>query len=106
MERLFRHQHGSNVQFCDGVQWQYFLNDVSSVINMNTMFYGSTAFNGDISEWDVSSVTNMSYMFFGAQRSMAIFPNGCLLSQCDGMFLATTAFNGDISEWDVLPSPI
>jgi surface protein len=43
------------------------------------MFYGATAFNGDISEWDVSSVTNMNFMFFERRRSMAIFPNGMSL---------------------------
>jgi surface protein len=75
--------------------------DVSSVINMNTMFYGATVFNGDISEWDVSSVTNMSYMFFGAQRSMAIFPNGMSLVTNASNVRSETAFNGDISEWDV-----
>ena len=36
--------------------------DVSHVIRMNNMFYGSL-FNGDISRWDVSSVKHMSCMF-------------------------------------------
>ena len=44
--------------------------DVSSVTDMNNMFYYASSFNGDISKWDVSSVTNMRIMFYGA-RSFA-----------------------------------
>ena len=52
--------------------------DVSSVTNMNGMFYDAAAFNQDISSWDVSSVTDMS-----------------------AMFRRTNAFNQDISSWNV-----
>ena len=45
---------------------------------MNSLFYGATAFNQNLSSWDVSSVTNMNSMFYGA-----------------------TAFNQDISSWIV-----
>ena len=51
--------------------------DTSSVTDMNSMFFGASAFNADISGWDTSSVTNMGYMFYGA-----------------------SAFNADISGWD------
>ena len=40
--------------------------DVSSVVDMNYMFYSANAFNGDISNWDVSSVVTMSHMFYSA----------------------------------------
>jgi len=30
------------------------------------MFNKATNFNGDVSNWDVSSVRNMNYMFYGA----------------------------------------
>ena len=49
--------------------------DVSSVTNMNRMFWGASAFNQDIGGWDVSSVTNMNRM-------------------C--MFVSATAFNQSI----------
>ena len=34
--------------------------------NMGAIFYGASAFNGDLREWDVSSVTNMNSMFVEA----------------------------------------
>ena len=52
--------------------------DVSSVTNMDLLFYNKASFNGELSNWDVSSVTDMTYIF-----------------------QQTTAFNRDISKWDV-----
>ena len=52
--------------------------DLSRVTDMQYMFYGASAFNGDIGSWDVSGVTHMRGLFFGA-----------------------SAFNGDIGSWDV-----
>jgi surface protein len=45
---------------------------------MNGMFWNSTSFNQDLSNWDVSSVANMRYMFYRAD-----------------------SFDQDISDWDV-----
>ena len=39
--------------------------DVSSVKDMNCMFYDCSSFNQPLECWDVSSVTNMSFMFSG-----------------------------------------
>jgi hypothetical protein len=53
--------------------------DVSSVKNMNEMFYESsfTGKNGDISEWKVSNVTDMNRMFYNSK------------------------FKGDLSKWEI-----
>ena len=47
-------------------------------MRMGFLFYGTTSFDQDISNWDVSNVMNMRSMFTGA-----------------------TAFNQDISDWNV-----
>ena len=52
--------------------------DVSSVENMEYMFYFCDKFNCDISKWDISNVTNMSGMF----------------ENCEN-------FNCDLSKWNV-----
>ncbi|MGL1886616.1 MAG: BspA family leucine-rich repeat surface protein, partial [Reichenbachiella sp.] len=52
--------------------------DLSTVTSLGGMFYGASAFNSDISDWEVSNVTTMANMFREA-----------------------TAFNQDISDWDV-----
>ena len=51
---------------------------LSTVTDMNRMFFYAPSFNSEISKWDVSKVSNMKRMFFYA-----------------------TSFNGDLSEWDV-----
>ena len=77
--------------------------DVSSVTNMRNMFYAASSFNGDISKWDVSKVTNMYNMFH-----FAFAFNGDIskwdvskVTNMGGMFYYAKAFNGDISKWDV-----
>ena len=77
--------------------------DVSSVTNMKDMFAHAASFNGDLSDWDVSSVQNMHGMFYKA----ASF-NGDLsdwdvssVTDMDGMFAYANSFNGDLSDWDV-----
>jgi len=52
--------------------------DVSSVDNMNYMFYNAISFNQEISNWDVSFVNEMFSMFNNA-----------------------SSFNQDLSTWSV-----
>jgi len=67
------------------------------------MFWGASAFNGDLSAWNVAKVTNMSYMFAGASSF-----NGDLsawtvanVTGLWGMFCGASSFNGDLSAWNV-----
>tara|TARA_B110000240_G_scaffold151130_1_gene167435 strand:- start:634 stop:1533 length:900 start_codon:yes stop_codon:yes gene_type:complete len=77
--------------------------DVSSVIDMEGMFYDALAFNQDISDWNVSSVTNMDSMF-----SVAILFNQNLnswdvsqVTNMSYMFESAISFNGNIIDWDI-----
>lgn len=42
--------------------------DVSSVTDMQRMFYWAIQFTGDLSQWEVSKVADRENMFFGAIR--------------------------------------
>ena len=84
----------------------------SLVRNMRNMFYNADAFNQDVSSWNVSSVTEMNYMFFGT----ALFNNGSttndglhpltwtstsVVEGMSNMFDGASVFNQDISSWNV-----
>ena len=74
--------------------------DVSNVMNMFSMFIGSS-FNGDISKWDVSNVTDMSGMFCASKFNKDISKwNVSNVTSMRCMF-QNAQFNGDISKWDV-----
>ena len=45
------------------LDWDY---GFGSNANMASMFFGATAFNQAIGNWDTSNVTNMSAMFYSA----------------------------------------
>ena len=60
--------------------------DVAQVISMESMFEGSTNFNGDLSKWSTGNVVNMKGMFSARNSYEYVFG---------------TVFNGDISKWDV-----
>src|SRR5574344_846271 len=74
--------------------------DVSNIINMSKLFYGSN-FNGDISKWNVSNVTDMSSMFYGSEFNGDISKwNVSKVTDMRYMFRGSK-FNGDISKWNV-----
>jgi len=77
--------------------------DVSSVTNMNQMFYGTTEFNSDVSGWDVSSVLFMQGMFYTATEFNGDVSSWDVssVSNMYEMFMRATKFNVDVSDWDV-----
>jgi surface protein len=76
--------------------------DVSTIKNMNYMFYQARHFNQDLSSWDVSNVINMGYMFFGAFNFNQDLSNWNTSSvQSMSEMFADTKFNHDISSWNI-----
>jgi surface protein len=53
---------------------------------MRSMFHKASAFNGNISSWNMSSVTDMNHMFYGASSFNQTFVHGRItlsfLRQC------------------------
>ena len=77
--------------------------DMSSVINMSSVFADATSFNQDIGSWDVSQVTNMGSMFRFA-HSFNRDIGGWDVSKVTNMrfmFWNASSFNQDIGSWDV-----
>jgi uncharacterized protein (TIGR02145 family) len=77
--------------------------DVSSVTNMNHLFYDAPSFNGDLSSWDISSVTYMRGMFLAASSFNGDLSSWDVSSVTDmnATFQSADSFNGDLSSWDV-----
>ncbi|MBV1887622.1 MAG: BspA family leucine-rich repeat surface protein [Parvibaculaceae bacterium] len=77
--------------------------DLSQVTNMNSMFAGAKAFNGDLSNWDVSTVTDMSRMFAGAQAFNSDLSSWDVsaVTNMSYMFSAAIVFDSDLDRWDV-----
>ncbi len=79
--------------------------DTGNVVSMGAMFQGATAFNQDISSWDVGKVNTMAEMFGYTEA----FNNGGValdwadtssLEEMYAMFEEALVFNQDISSWD------
>jgi surface protein len=67
------------------------------------MFYGATAFNQDIGDWNVAKVQYMNYMFYGApvfNHDIGDW-NVASVLYMNSMFQGATASNQDIGDWDV-----
>ncbi len=75
--------------------------DVSSVTNMENMFWVVATFNSDISGWDVSSVTNMTGMFntAGTFNNDISGWNVSSVTHMNAMFNYATAFTQNLEEW-------
>ena len=77
--------------------------DVSSVTNMNRMFAHASAFNQPLDSWDVSSVTDMSEMFRDARTFNQPLDSWDVSSvtNMENMFYTANAFNQPLDSWDV-----
>ena len=75
--------------------------DVSSVENMEGIFYFCYKFNCDISKWDISNVTNMCYMFFGCNEFNQNIGNWntSRVTDMSWTFGGCLNFNQDLSGW-------
>lgn len=77
--------------------------DVSSVQTMKGMFYELKHFNQPLNSWNVSNVRNMAYMFFGAE-SFNQDLNAWDVSKVENMssmFFGAKAFNKPLENWNV-----
>ena len=77
--------------------------DVGKVTDMRWMFSSASAFNQDISSWDVSKVTDMRWMFSSASAFNQDISSWDIsnVTNMSGMLSSASAFNQDISSWDV-----
>jgi surface protein len=77
--------------------------DVSKVINMRGIFWSATAFNQPIGDWNVSNVTSMQSMFKEATTFNQPIDSWDVSKVTDmiSMFDSATAFNQPIDSWDV-----
>jgi len=95
MSELFSEEYGLKEFNGDISKW-----NVSNVINMKAMFYGSK-FNGNISNWNISNVENMNWMFSKASFNQDI--SKWDVSNVKSMYnmFAHSKFNQDISNWEI-----
>ena len=94
LERMFIEDSVKN----DLTNW-----DVSSVINMHSLFAYNANFGQDISRWDTSKVTQMYLMFSGATNFNQPIGswNTSSVENMDSMFRGAVNFNQPIGNWDV-----
>ena len=88
-----------NMQFAEGIDTP----DLSKVTNMESMFYGCSAFNQPLNNWDVSKVTNMANMFSGCTSFNQSLNNWDVskVTAMWSMFSGCASFNQPLNSWDV-----
>lgn len=76
--------------------------DVSSVTNMEQIFFSCSNLNQNIGNWNVSNVTNMSGMFYYCSSFNQNISNWNVSNVTDmsSMFNGCSAFNADIGSWN------
>ncbi|MBQ8023151.1 MAG: DUF285 domain-containing protein [Succinivibrio sp.] len=77
--------------------------DVSNVQNMKGMFYELKNFNQPLNSWNVSNVRTMAYMFFGASafnQDISAW-NVSKVENMSSMFFGAKSFNKPVEKWDV-----
>jgi len=76
--------------------------NLSGVTDMDEMFRGASAFNGNISGWNTASVEDMSGMFRGASAFNGNISgwNTANVTNLGSMFNGASAFNQDLSTWN------
>ena len=79
----------------------------SNIIDIESLFFGATNFNQDISMWDVSNVTNMGVMFWNATSFNQPLNNWNVsnVTNMNYMFNNASEFNQDLSMWCVSNIP-
>ncbi len=77
--------------------------NVSSVLNMDSMFNSCTNFNAPIGNWDVSNVEKMPAVFFNATSFNQDIANWNVsnVKIMWAMFAGAHSFNQNIENWDV-----
>jgi len=74
----------------------------SNVTSMGYMFRGATSYNKNINGWDTANVTSMSSMFYGATNYNEYLHSWdtSKVTNMSSMFYDADNFNQDISVWD------
>lgn len=77
--------------------------DVSNVVNMYSLFGGTSVFNKNIDSWNVGNVQNMSFMFDGATKYNQPLNSWDVgnVQNMQQMFWTALRFNQDLGSWDV-----
>ena len=76
--------------------------NMAQCASMKNMFFGASAFDQDISNWDVEIVTDMSQMFRDAAAYDQILNTWTTTSlvTANGLFHGATLFNQDLGNWN------